>query len=834
MELVLTSARIDLESGRVTRGEASLHLTPSERQLLAFLVRHPRTPVARQTLLQSVWGYDKKVQSRTLDTTVKTLRKKVERDPRQPDHLRTVRGVGYRFVPHVVSADTLVGRAEGLQALLSAVGRGHVVTLAGVAGVGKTTLGREALRHLRGVFAGLGAAVTEAQVVQAVATALSLDASVDDAEALGAHLARLDLDLLVIDNGEQAREALSRLLPAWSERVAVLVTSRVPLGMPGEQVLPLEGLGRPDAVDLLRRQVGASYADADADLLGAIVDRVDRLPLGIELVAARARWLAPAEVLERLADPTTLLPAGPGRHGSMEAALAWSFEALTEGALAALSACGVFAGAFDVPSVEAVLDRPAGPVVDTLGELVDAGWLRREADGALAMLVLLRAYVQRRIPPSDILVRRAAEHLVAKWGDAVGRRCLRWRDTARALAAQHAGGRPALAAELELMVVAAYASTGPTDARCGAADRAVGLAPEGGLRAKALLARAEARDAAGHGASLDDLDEARGHAEAVGDDALLGRILGRMGTVHFLRGALDTAEPLLEQALALHVSSGDLPAQADRHANMANVALRQGRFDAAQRRFLEALALHEQVGNALSAAKVMSNLGIVHLHLKRPERARRWYRQAEAAHTALGHAPGLVRVRANLAVLDHQLGQLAQADETFAAVAVQCRDLGEPLLLGIAWLNRACIAIERQDAVAGERCVMASRVALEQAQAAGYLGLLDMIEVLVDWLDGPDPDALEAAIAKLPAANGHFAAVVRGLLVAEGRVASDPPEGLGGAPLLVRWLEVCGAGDVGALDAFVVREAAEDTELRMVAAVLRHRAEGRSGVAFTM
>jgi len=802
----LTATTIDLDSGQVTRGAETLHLTPSERQLLAFLARHPRTPVARETLLQSVWGYDKKVRSRTLDTTMKTLRKKVEQDPRQPDHLRTVRGVGYQFVPHVAPSDTVVGRADGLQAILDALQPAHPVTLVGVAGVGKTTLSREVLRHRRGVFAPLGAARSVAEVVQAIAAALTVDSAVDEVADLAALVARQSLEVLVVDNGEQARDALADVLPAL-DAVALLVTSRVPLGLDVERVLPLDGLAPRDAIALLRRHAG--YPDADEPVLGAIVDRLDRLPLAIELVSARARWLAPAEVLARLDDPTELLPSGPGRHGSMEAALAWSFEALSAQARTTLSACALFTGPFDVPALEATLEQATGPVVDALGELVDAGWVLRSSDGALGMLVLLRADARRRLPPSEVLRRRAARYVATVASDAVGSEALRWRATARALTDIDDAD---LSAALELVVAAAYASTGPTSARLAAAGRAVERAQAPTVQARALLVRAEARAASGRGDSLDDL--VRAEALAEGDPELLGHILGRRGTVLFLRGALDEAEPLLEKALALHESVGDGRAQANRLANLANVALRRGRFDVAKRRFQEALALHEELGNDLSAARVMSNLGIVYLHMQRPERARRWYQQAAAAHGAIGHTPGVVRVEANLAVLDLQQGRLDEADLTFARSAERCRELGEPLLEGIAWLNRASIALERQDPIEGERHSATSRRCLEKAEAAGYLGLLDVIEALVDWLDAPCPEVLREALSRLPAANRRLDVAARGLLV-----DVDGPVDTLGDPMLARWMALCEAADVDGMRVLVEGEAAQDQELRMVAAV---------------
>jgi DNA-binding winged helix-turn-helix (wHTH) protein len=97
--LALTDGWVDRARGRVHRADAVTDLTPRELGLLVYLADHAPRVVEAGELLVEVWGYRPGVDSRTVVSTLHTLRRKVERDPRRPDHLLTVRGEGYRFVP---------------------------------------------------------------------------------------------------------------------------------------------------------------------------------------------------------------------------------------------------------------------------------------------------------------------------------------------------------------------------------------------------------------------------------------------------------------------------------------------------------------------------------------------------------------------------------------------------------------------------------------------------------------------------------------------------------------------------------------------------------------
>jgi two-component system alkaline phosphatase synthesis response regulator PhoP len=93
------SIRVDLRGTEVTRSGARVNLSAREFQLLRFLLEHSGETLSRDRLLKEVWGYEGKVYTRTVDMRIANLRQLVEDDPKQPKHILTVQGLGYKFRP---------------------------------------------------------------------------------------------------------------------------------------------------------------------------------------------------------------------------------------------------------------------------------------------------------------------------------------------------------------------------------------------------------------------------------------------------------------------------------------------------------------------------------------------------------------------------------------------------------------------------------------------------------------------------------------------------------------------------------------------------------------
>jgi predicted ATPase/class 3 adenylate cyclase len=343
-----------------------------------------------------------------------------------------------------------IGRAEELVQVAAALESSRVVTLIGVGGVGKTRLAVQVAAELLPRFRDgawlveLGPVLDAAVLLEAVAGSLrvperqgqTLAASVTD-------FLRAKQLLVVLDNCEHLLDAAAGFVEVAVEtcpEVVVLATSREALGVDGERILVIPPLGVPadgvsteavgavDAVRLFveraaRHKAGFELTDANAAAVGALVRRLDGIPLAIELAAARVRSLTPAELAERLDERFRLLAGG--RHGAVERhqtlrrAIDWSYELLSEAEQQTLNRVAVFPGDFSLRSAEAVIggdgiDRSA--VVDLLGRLVDKSLVMAEdRDGVsrYRLLETIRQYGQERLEAAGEaakLRRRYAEH----------------------------------------------------------------------------------------------------------------------------------------------------------------------------------------------------------------------------------------------------------------------------------------------------------------------------------------------------------------------------------------------------------------------------------------
>lgn len=96
-EYAFSDVRLDFKSLVAYKGKKKLDLTPKEFTLLKLLIRHEGEVVTRETILNEVWGYERYPTTRTVDTFIYNLRKKIEKDPSRPAHLVTVPWAGYKF-----------------------------------------------------------------------------------------------------------------------------------------------------------------------------------------------------------------------------------------------------------------------------------------------------------------------------------------------------------------------------------------------------------------------------------------------------------------------------------------------------------------------------------------------------------------------------------------------------------------------------------------------------------------------------------------------------------------------------------------------------------------
>jgi predicted ATPase/DNA-binding SARP family transcriptional activator len=298
---------------------------------------------------------------------------------------------------------SLVGREEDVAEVLARLSRVRLLTLTGTGGVGKTRLALEVAHRALDRFpdgvalATLSALRDPALVAQQVAAALGLrdggplgtGAPRPGPETLLA-LLRSQRPLLVVDNAEHLLEPvaalLDRLLDAC-EQLTVLVTSREPLGLPGERLWHVEPLPTsaadgsvPAALRLLVERTNERRPDLvstseDRVALTTICRHLDGIPLALELASARLAHLSPGEVAARLDDHLRAAPDGSRReprHRTLYATIGWSYDLLADHERALLRDLAAFAAEVSVAAVEGVCRPPSGdrPVVDVLGSLV--------------------------------------------------------------------------------------------------------------------------------------------------------------------------------------------------------------------------------------------------------------------------------------------------------------------------------------------------------------------------------------------------------------------------------------------------------------------------------
>lgn len=757
--VTLTDRRVDLVRQQVLHADGTtVALTTREAQLLRYLVERAGTDVSRDELLEEVWEYRANYATRAVDVAMRRLRSKVEPVPRQPVHLLAVHGVGYRFVhptepavgafatPPPAPSRTTNLRTErstfiGRQAPLAQVGArlaagARLITLLGAGGVGKTRLALAAARAAQEAYDGvwlvdLTDARDTAGLLAATGRALEIPLTQrgDDAtlvDDLATTLASRGRQLLVLDNFEHlvetSRSTVARMLEL-APQLAVLVTSRERLRLRGEEVLPLDPLPAAEARALFLDRataVGTDLGPADHAEIDRIIERLDGLPLAIELAAPRARVMSLDQLHERLSRRFKVLASAPAtgefRQNTLRQAIDWSWDLLDAHERSALAQCSVFRGGFTLEAAEEVveLDDDAPWTLDIVEALRDKSLLRvyepDDLPGELrfGMFESIREYAREKLEAVDGLERARERH--ANWAlqyaagladriDGHGGRAAFLQlavetDNLLAVETRQAEHDPRQSLEAVLCLAPVLSVRGPTSRYRPLLDRALDRARALGdepSRARLHLDRATLLRIGG------DLDEAR---LDVGEALTIMResaspvevdALARLAMINSDQSRFDEAEVIAQTALRmardlrLPQLVGTLVGQ------LASCAIVRGRIEQAEALAIEALAKQREIGDERGMATTYSNLGHLYAEAGRLDEAKTHIEQAIELHRIWGDRRGQATSLVHLGSLHVRQGELVEGRDLIDEAHRLYREVGYARFGALSQLNAATV-----------------------------------------------------------------------------------------------------------------------------------------------
>ncbi|MBA8793451.1 putative ATPase/putative negative regulator of RcsB-dependent stress response [Friedmanniella endophytica] len=581
----------------------------------------------------------------------------------------------------------LIGREAELDELADRMADPAVqlITLLGPGGIGKTRLAialAERLRDTRShgdttelptVFVGLQAVDDADLVLRTIADALGVGPR--EGEEVEAALERTlagQQTLIVLDNFEQVNDAapaLARLIEACPG-LELVVTSRTPLRIAAEVVHPVPPLGAPEPSDHGRGTVSLAAAEAspgvalfvaraqavrpnfrltgeNATATAELVQRLDGLPLAIELAAARAKLLTPAQLLGRLDRRFDLLEGGnrdlPDRQRTLRGTIDWSFGLLDAAHQQALTRLGVFVGGWTMDAAEAICDPdPATDFLDRLATLVDASLVvARDFDDEIrfGLLRSVRAYAVEKLEAegdADALRQRHADYYLGMaqyarqqlnseqqvWLDRVEAE----HDNLRAALSWYLGrpGRPGAdpvkGAELTVELTYFWWIRGYYSEGRRWLEQAVAALPDDGTdeqdHVRALASKNQGVLAWVQG---DYAAAQRAYAKALpifrrqDDQAQIVSVLGNLGIVAIEHADYDEAADLLGEALEGARRLGDDTVVAPALVNLAVLLMRRRELETAERYLVEATGIFRRDGDFWRSTTAQINLAEVQL-----------------------------------------------------------------------------------------------------------------------------------------------------------------------------------------------------------------------------
>jgi predicted ATPase/transcriptional regulator with XRE-family HTH domain len=668
----------------------------------------------------------------------------------------------------------LIGRVNELAAITQLVRTHPLTTLSGAGGVGKTRL---ALRIGETLFEEYGDGVwlvelagsnEPASIVQAVASTFGLHEQQNrPLLEVVLHYLQPRSMLLIIDNCEHLVEETARVVDAilrGAPNVRVLSTSREPLSIAAEHVYRVPSLavppnnvtnaeeaGRYDAIALFTERAKAADAsfilsNDTAPVVAEICNRLDGIPLAIELAAARTRVLSVAEIADKLDQRFSVLTGGRRtsipRQQTLRALIDWSYDLLPEREKRLFRSLGVFPDGFFLDAVASAHDGVPGETFDALASLVEKSLVHAEfinGKTRFRLLESMRAYSHEQLVAHDELEAAAlahaqaylalAERLASQWDatpDAEWRskaepELENWRSALRWAFAP--GGDLGLALRLTVALRPVWFTLAPAEGRFWVRE---GLELGDGSRANHIVAWLELT-----AAHLAMVMQQYTSAAASAQRALVafseleeaeGRALARLfaGAARGMLGEASQARTDLRAALDECRALGSRRAVAAALLYLAVLELESGDADSARRLFGEALTLFKTLGASRPAAHVALNLAELEFKWGDATAALRLANEALEADAALNDRDAVAYDLCNLAAYEGALGHW-EASEIYAHDALA---LGRErsMTSAVAW------SIQHLATVAALGAASDSALQFEQRRRAACLvGFVDAL-----------------------------------------------------------------------------------------------------------
>ncbi len=607
-------------------------------------------------------------------------------------------------------ATALIGRDAIVSRVAERLGSGdlRLLTLLGPGGMGKTRVAVAAAQRLlaSGRFPD-GIHFVDLAPLPAGAPLERLVAALAVPGEPGDPLARLASTrrLLVIDNAEHviaAAALLAAKILAIAPAVRLLATSREPLAIPGETVLPLPALALESAQALFVARAaqavdGFRLTDENREAVAAICARLDGLPLALELAAARVRTLSPGRIAARLDQRLSLLEGGrevPERQRTLRATLDWSVDLLPEPERALLADLSVFVGGWTLDTAEAIV--PSGPkAVGFLLSLVDKSLVT--ADGErFRFLETVRTYAaelraQSTAGMESLRARHAATFAAlaargravawtaeeARWLDEIAADADNLRAAMDSLGERDPDAALTLCADLfRYWYLRGHFAEGESALRRLLA-RTKGTRSIARLRGRIALA-VLLRDQGDLTAAQALLEATVAEAPTVeGAERALALARQNLGLIAVDQGNAALARTHLNAAVAYWETVQDLPNLALSLLNLARAASVEDRDDEALVLAERALGHFRRVGNDWGQATALGILASACANRSEWEEARRRHRESLVFSERIGSRRGVATTLHGLGYVELQMGRIAPAQAHLRASLALCRELND-------------------------------------------------------------------------------------------------------------------------------------------------------------